>query len=74
MEAEGLTQTELAKSMGVTRARISQWLSLLRIPEEMIADLESQGDNWTRGIVTERQLRKLKTVGGSWPEEKPAPH
>jgi len=74
MEAEGLNQTELAKNIGVTRARISQWLSLLRIPEEMIADLESQGDNWTRRIVTERQLRKLKTVGGSWPEEKPAPH
>ena len=63
MEAEGLNQTELAKNMGVTRARISQWLSLLRLPEEMIADLESLGDNWTRRIVTERQLRKLKNAG-----------
>jgi len=63
MEAEGLNQTELAERMGVTRARISQWLSLLQLPGDMIADVESLGDNWTRRIVTERQLRKLKTVG-----------
>jgi len=74
MEAEGLNQTELAESMGVTRARISQWLTLLQLPRDLIADIESLGDHWTRRIVTERQLRKLKTVGGSWPEEKPAPH
>ena len=61
MEAEGLTQTELAESMGVTRARISQWLSLLQLPADLIADVESLGDNWTRRLVTERQLRGIRS-------------
>ena len=60
MEAGGMTRSELAERRGVTPARISQWLSLLRIPEEMIADLESLGDNWNRSIVTERQLRTIR--------------
>ena len=59
MEAEGLTQTDLAKNMGVTRARISQWLSLLELPEDLIADVERLGDDWTRRLVTERQLRGI---------------
>jgi len=59
MEAEGLNQTELAKNMGVTRARISQWLSLLELPEDLIADVERLGDDWTRRLVTERQLRGI---------------
>jgi hypothetical protein len=60
METEGLNQTELAESMGVTRARISQWLSLLELPSDLIADVESMGDHWTRRIVTERQLRGME--------------
>ena len=71
MEAEGLTQTELAKNMGVTRARISQWLSLLRLPADLIADVESLGDHWSRRLVTERHLREadsmtLNTSGDSY--------
>jgi len=60
MEAEGLTQTELANRMGVTGARISQWLSLLQLPGDLLADMESLGDNWNRSIVTERQLRAIR--------------
>ncbi|MGM0627439.1 MAG: helix-turn-helix domain-containing protein [Candidatus Fermentibacterota bacterium] len=63
LEAEGLNQTELANRMGVTRARISQWLSLLGLPSDLIADIESLCDHWTRRLVTERQLRKLKNAG-----------
>ncbi len=60
MEAEGLTQTELAKNMGVTRARISQWLNLLQLPGDLLADIESLGDNWTRRMLTERRLREMR--------------
>jgi len=45
--------------MGVTRARISQWLTLLQLPRDLIADVESLGDNWTRRLVTERRLRGI---------------
>ena len=61
MEAGGLTQSKLADRMGVTRARISQWLSLLQLPADLIADVESLGDNWTRRLVTERQLRGIRS-------------
>ena len=63
MEAEGLTYSELAERMDVTRARISQWLSLLQLPEDLIGDVESLGDYWSRREVTERTLRKLQNGG-----------
>jgi ParB-like chromosome segregation protein Spo0J len=57
MEAGGLTQRELAEQMGVTQARISQWLRLLQLPEGLLADAESLGDCWRRRKATERMLR-----------------
>ncbi len=56
MEAEGLNQTELANRMGVTRARISQWLRLLQLPGRLLADVENLGDCWRRRKATERML------------------
>jgi len=47
MEVGGLTYSELAERMDVTRARISQRLSLLQLPGELIADIESLGDHRT---------------------------
>jgi len=59
MEVKDLNQTAPAERMGVTRARISQWLTLLQLPRDLIADVESLGDNWTRRLVTERRLRGI---------------
>ncbi len=74
MEAGGLTQTKLTESMGVTRARISQWLSLLQLPENLLADVESLGDHWTRRLVTERQLRGIRSHNDPLCESPARPH
>jgi DNA-binding MarR family transcriptional regulator len=60
MEAEEITQRELAERRGVTPPRISQWLSLLQLPGDLIANMESLSDHWTRRLVTERQLRTIR--------------
>ena len=33
MLAEGINRAELARSLGVSRARVTQWLDLLELPE-----------------------------------------
>ena len=33
MSREGLTQAELARKHGISRARVHQWLSLLKLPK-----------------------------------------
>lgn len=64
METEGLTQEELAARKGVSPPRISQWLSLLQLPEKLIADVENLGDHWSHRLVTERQLRRIRLRNG----------
>jgi len=58
MTREGLSQAELARKHGISRARVNQWFSLLKLPEELIAEVEEMGDYWSRQVVTERQLRR----------------
>ncbi|HBG61969.1 MAG TPA: hypothetical protein DDX37_09095 [Candidatus Omnitrophica bacterium] len=36
MKSENLTQTALAEKLGISRVRISQYLSLLKLPQEKI--------------------------------------
>jgi hypothetical protein len=35
-------------------------LNLLKLPDEMIREVEAMGDNWERRLVTERMLRQHK--------------
>jgi phosphate/sulfate permease len=49
---------ELARRLGVSRARITQWLDLLELPEEILRQAEALGDQWDRQVVTERELRR----------------
>jgi ParB-like chromosome segregation protein Spo0J len=57
MEMEELSRADLARKLGLLRARVTQMLNLLKLPEELISGIEGMGDNWNRRIVTERSLR-----------------
>lgn len=58
MLAEGINRAELARRLGVSRARITQWLDLLDLPERVQREAETLGDNWEHRLVTERGLRR----------------
>ncbi len=57
MAAEGISRAELARRLGVSRARVTQWLDLLELPEQVIMDALAKGDSWSRQVITERKLR-----------------
>ena len=57
---DNLTRKQVADRYGVTSDRITQWLCLLKLPEEKLREIEELGDNWDRQLVTERQLRDLR--------------
>jgi len=52
-----LTRKQLAERHGVSSDRITQWLCLLKLPEEKLKEIEEMGDYWERQLITERQLR-----------------
>ena len=58
MELNDLTRAELARKLGISRARVTQMLNLLKLPEELIEEVERMGDYWGRRLVTERVLRR----------------
>ena len=55
-----LTRKQLAEKLGVSSDRITQWLCLLKLPEENPREIESFGDYWEKLVVTERELRDLR--------------
>ena len=57
MKLNDLIKAELARKLGISRARVTQFLNLLKLPEELIEEVERMGDNWNRRLVTERMLR-----------------
>ncbi len=57
MELNDLTKAELARKLGISRARVTQMLNLLKLPEELKEEIEAMGDNWDRRLVTERMRR-----------------
>ena len=58
MEMEGLSRADLARKLGLSRARVTQILNLLELPEALVSEIEEMGDYWSRQLVTERQLRR----------------
>ena len=58
MEYHNLTKAQLARKLGISRARVTQMLNLLKLPDELIRDVEEMGDNWEKRLVTERILRR----------------
>jgi transcriptional regulator with XRE-family HTH domain len=58
MSREGLNQADLARKHGISRARVNQWLSLLKLPEKEKRIVLALGDNWNRRVLSERALRR----------------
>jgi ParB-like chromosome segregation protein Spo0J len=59
MEYHNLTRAQLARKLNISRARVTQMLNLLRLPDELIQEVEAMGDHWERVLLTERTLRKV---------------
>jgi len=60
MVRDDITRKALAERHGVSSDRITQWLCLLKLPEEKRKAIEALGDNWDRQMVTERKLRQVR--------------
>lgn len=65
MSRLGLSRREVGKRLGVSADRITQWIGLLKLPEEKIREIEGLGDYWDRQIVTEHELRKFRRATAS---------
>ena len=55
-----LTKKQLAERHSVSSDRITQWLRLLKLPEDKLREIEEMGDYWEKQVVTERELRQLR--------------
>ena len=50
-------QAELARKLGISRARVTQILNLLKLKPQIIQELEKLGDPLKSRIITERRFR-----------------
>ena len=57
IELNNQTKADLARKLGVSRARVTQILNLLKLPEELKEEIKAMGDYWGIRLVTERMLR-----------------
>jgi len=55
---EAKTQAELARIKGISRARVTQIINLLRLDKSIIDNLEQIGDPMDKKVISERELRK----------------
>jgi len=60
MVRDNLTRKQLAKRHGVSSDRITQWLYLLKLPEETLMEIKALGDCWNSQVITERGLRSSR--------------
>ncbi len=51
------SRADLSRKMGVSRARVTQILNLLKLPEEIIEKVCVMGDPLPKPIITEHSLR-----------------
>jgi len=51
-------QAELARIKGISRARVTQILNLLKLDKTIIENLEQIGDPMDKKVISERELRK----------------
>jgi len=57
---DNLTRKQLAERHGITSDRVTQWLCLLKLPDDTQKRVIALGDKWERRLVTERELRNLR--------------
>ena len=62
MVRDDLTRNQLAERYGISSDRITQWLCLLKLPKEKLKEIKELGDNWERQLVTERTLRRERSM------------
>jgi len=62
LKRDGISRAELARRHGLSRARVTQWLSLMELPRIEIERVLARGDYWDRRLVTERGLRNHTSV------------
>jgi hypothetical protein len=56
------SRAALSGTVGVSRARVTQVLNLLKLPNEIIEKVIILGDPLTKPIVTERNLRLISKI------------
>jgi hypothetical protein len=56
-EGKYSSRADLSRKMGVSRARVTQILILLKLPQDVIETLKGKGDPLPKQTVTERRLR-----------------
>jgi len=57
-EGKFSSRADLSRKMGVSRARVTQVLNLLKLPEDVIDKAYAMGDPLPKPIVTEHNLRQ----------------
>ena len=58
-EGKYCSRADLSRKVGVSRARVTQILNLLKLPCDVIERVSALGDPLPKPIVTERSLRIL---------------
>jgi hypothetical protein len=56
---EAKNQAGLARIKGISRARVTQILNLLKLDKNIINKLERIGDPMDKKVISERELRKI---------------
>jgi hypothetical protein len=56
------SQADLARDKGISRARVTQILNLLKLSPAVVEVIVSLGDPMHAPTITERQLRQLKNL------------
>ena len=60
MLGDNLTRKQLAQRHGISSDRVTQWLCLLRLPDEIQQREIAHSDNWNKRVITERELRRIR--------------
>ena len=54
-----VSKADIARTLGYSRARITQLLNLLSLSSEVLEQIEALGDYWSSPLVSERCLRVM---------------
>lgn len=52
-------ESDLARQIGVSRVTVNHFVTLLKLPPEVIQVVEQMGDPMPKRYITERKLRSL---------------
>jgi biotin operon repressor len=59
------SRADLARKLGISRARVTQMLQLLELDKTTLEELANLGDPLSSAIrITERKLRRIKNQSG----------